>query len=245
VRNTWALAVERYDDAVKTALARMERAGAGNITALVAQATERHLSVLDRVYDMVPDEAKDAITRAREVAQRGRENALAALARNNPGKATEFNLAAMEGRLSRVRERAMAGDVEGVEAALEQFEAMNEFGEEISRIAQEVGKDIDEVEQLVAEATSIHLEVLAEVWEGAPEQAREGIEEALARAQIRHEKRVQAMERRGIEVSPLPDISPELLRERVQERIGQTKPLWPNLPGGGSPSARPCPSCRR
>lgn len=239
------LAAEKYYDAMNTALARMERAGAGNITALVAQATERHLSVLDRVDDMVPDEAKDALTRAREVAQTGRENALTALARNNPGEATQFNLAAMEGRLNRVRERAMAGDMEGMEAALDQFEAMAEFGEEISRIAQEVATDIDEVEQLIAEATSIHLKVLAEVWEGIPEPARPVIEEAMARAQIRHEKRVQAMERRGIEVSPLPDISPELLRERVEERIGQTKPLWPNIPGGGTPSARACPSCRR
>jgi len=105
------LGVEGYDDALNTTLAGIERASnrglaTGNITARVAEATARHLSVLDKVYDMVPDEAKTAIAHARNVSQTGYFHALAALAKNNTVRAAENNLAAMEGRLNRIRVRA-------------------------------------------------------------------------------------------------------------------------------------------
>ena len=68
------LAVEKYCYALNMSLARMEEAVdnrgsvAGDIAALVAEATAQHLSVLDELYDMVPDEAKPAIARAMEEA---------------------------------------------------------------------------------------------------------------------------------------------------------------------------------
>lgn len=236
------LAVEKYGYALNMTLAEIERAGdrglaTGNITALVAEATARHLLVLDEVWDMVPDEAKTAITHARNVSETGRENTLAALAKNNTVRATEMNLAAMEGRLNRVRARV--GDVEAVEIALQQFEAMAEFGEEISQIAHEVDKDVEMVEELIALATSEHLEELAEVWEMVPEQARPAIERAMANLLIRHQRRVQALEQMGIEAPP-PPVIPERIRERIEERIrereqevpGKTTPPGPGVPAG-------------
>lgn len=65
-----SLTVEKYCYALNMSMARMEAAlgnggsYAGDIAALVAEATAQHLSVLDGVYDMVPDEAKPAIARA-------------------------------------------------------------------------------------------------------------------------------------------------------------------------------------
>ena len=236
------LAAEGYDNAVNMTLARIERAGdrglaTGNITARVAESIARHLSVLDTVYDMVPPEAKEAIAHARNVSETGYFHALVALAKNNTVRAAEMNLAAMLGRLNRVRARV--GDVEAVEIALQQFEAMAEFGEEISRIAQEIGLNITKVEELVAKATSKHLEVLADVWERVPEQAQPAIERTMANLLIRHQKRVQALEGMGVEVPPSPVI-PERIRERVEERIrereqgiqgGTTSPT-PGVPGG-------------
>jgi len=226
------LAVEKYGYALNMTLARIERAGdrglaTGNITALVAEATAHHLLVLDEVWDMVPDEAKAAIAHARNVSETGHFHALAALAKNNTVRAAEMNLAAMLGRLNRVRVRV--GDVEAVEIALQQFEAMAEFGEEISQIAQEIGLNITKVEELIALATSIHLEVLAEVWEMVPEQAQPAIERAMANLQIRHQKRVQALEQRGVEVPPSPVI-PERIQERVEERIREQQ--MKGTPGG-------------
>lgn len=235
------LAVEGYDDALNITLARIERAGnrgliTGNITARVAEATTRYLSVLDEVWDMVPDEAKTAIEHARNISETGYFHALAALAKNNTVRAAEMNLAAMEGRLNRIRVRAEHMEV--VEYALKQFEAMSEFSEEISQIAQEIGLNITKVEELVAEATSIHLAVLAEVYDKVPEQAQPAIEGVMANLQIRHQSRVQALEQMGVEAPP-PPVIPKKIQERVEERIREQERIqeqqMEGTPGGTTP----------
>lgn len=234
------LAVEKYGYALNMALSMMERASdvgpaTGNITALVAEATSRHLSVLDEVWDMVPNEAKGAIVYARNVSEMGYFRALVAVAKNNTVRAAEMNLAAMEGRLNRIRARVQ--NAEAVQIALQQFEDMAEFGEEISRIAQEIDLNMSEVEELIAEATGRHLEVLADVWERVPEQAKPGIERAMANLMIRHQKRVQELEQRGIEGPPSPAV-PETVLERMEERIQEQEQWGPDRttpPGQGVP----------
>jgi hypothetical protein len=232
------LAVEKYGYAMNMTQTRIERAGnrglaTGNITARVAEATTRHLLVLDEVWDMVPPEAKTAIAHARNVSETGHFHALAALAKNNTVRAAEMNLAAMEGRLNRIRTKAE--HMETVEYALQQFEAMAEFGEEISQIAQEVGLNITKVEELIAEATSTHLEVLAEVYDKVPEQAQPTIEGAMANLQIRRQSRVQVLEQMGVEVPP-PPVIPERIQERVEERIREQERIqqqqMEGTPGG-------------
>ncbi len=225
------LAVERYGDVLNLALARIEQARKGglatqNMTARVAEATAGHLSVLDTVYDMVPDAAKVAIAHAREIAEKGRQNALAALARENTVQAAGMNLAAMEGRLNRVRTKAE--NMEAVQIALQQFETMAEFGEEISQIAQQVGKDIEMVEELIALATSEQLEELADIWEMVPERAQQAIERVMANLQIRHQRRIQALEQWGVEASPAPVI-PEKIRESMEKRIQDEEKLREQL----------------
>lgn len=361
------VAAARYEDAIKNVLARLERVRdygpeGTNITAIVGNATASHLGALDRVYDLVPDVARAAVASAREASLRGQQSALAALSKANPLRATEMNLAAMNGRLDRVRATAGRGDVEevenvlgqyeamsmfgeeisriarsegidvaeveeatagaisghlsvldevddqapvqarpaiararqvsmyrfgdsvmglaqeyparaihinlaameermnrvmarigsadAVEGALEQFETMAQFGEVISRMAREAGRDSDEVEALVAEATIVHLEVLADVWERVPEQARAIIEDVMARAQIRHQARVEAMEQRGMD-SPRFPVIPEHVRKRVEERVREQR-IWMEREGMLGGSLPPgfgdgigCPGCRR
>jgi len=135
--------------------------------------------------------------------------------------------------LNRIRVRAE--HMETVEYALQQFEAMSEFSEEISQIAQEIGLNITKVEELIAEATSIHLEVLAGVYDNVPEQAQPAIEGAMANLQIRHQNRVQTLEQSGGEV-PSPPVIPERIQERVEERIREQEKIqeqqMEGTPGG-------------
>ncbi len=234
------LAVEKYRYALNMTLARMERAhnrglAAANVTARVAEATAHHLLVLDSVWDMVPDVAKPAIAHARNVSETGYFRAVAALAKNNTEMATQINLAAMLGRLNRVRARVQ--DQEALEIALRQFEGMSELSEEICRIGQEIGLNITEMEELIAEATGKHLEVLAEVWEKVAEQARPGIERAMANLMIQHQKRVEALEKKGAKVPPSPAI-PEKVRERMEERIREREQ---GVPGGATPPGQGIP----
>jgi len=216
------LAVEKYGYAINMTLTEIEQArnrglDTGNVTARVAEATSRHFLVLDEVWDVVPDQAKTAMAHARNVSETGYFHALAALAESNTVSATEMNLAAMEGRLNRVRARVGDVDVDAVEIALQQFEAMSQCGEEIAQIAQETGLNLTKVEELVADATTKHLRVLAEVYDRVPEQAQPAIEGAMANLMIRHQQRVQKLEQWGIEAPPSPVIS-EKIREMVEER---------------------------
>jgi len=67
----------KMDEVVKTA----EALNSAELHELVADATQHHLAVLSEVYERVPDEAKSAITLAKEKAQLGREEAERALGR--------------------------------------------------------------------------------------------------------------------------------------------------------------------
>ena len=183
------------------------------VSEIVALATSKHLFVLDGVMDIVPEEAKEAIAQARGVSINGQGNALRALAGEKPERAIEINLAAVEGRLNRARTKAEEDEFEEAENAIGEFEELYKFGEEISEIARGLGKDTT-VEQLVGRATSIHLEVLGEVYEKVPEQAKPAIEKAMGVSVKGHERAVEALEEKGA----LGEI-PDEVRERLEELI--------------------------
>ncbi len=220
-----ALVTEKAEEARKQGIP-------DNISEIVALATSKHLSVLDGVMDIVPEEAKEAITQAKEVSINGQENALRALATENPERATEINLAAIEGRLNRARAKAEGNEVEEVEEALQELERLNKFGEEISQIAQGLGKDTTTVEQLVAKATSIHLQVLAEVYEKVPEQAKPAIERAMSASVRGREKAVEALQEKGA-LGEIPEEAtlPEGIPDKVKKKLLEPKVPKPRIPG--------------
>jgi hypothetical protein len=182
-----AIAIEKIEDA------RKKGEDVSKISEIVALATSKHLSVLDRVMGIAPKEAKGAIAKAKGVSINGQENTLRALAKENPKRATEINLASVKGRLDRAKEKAERNQSEEAEEALQEFEELNKFGEEISQIARELGKDTTTVDRLVAEATSIHLEILAEVYEKVPDQAKPAIERAMNTSIKGHERAVERL----------------------------------------------------
>ncbi len=240
-----ALAVEKYGYAVSTTVAEMKRArnrgrDAENITARVAEVMAEHLLVLETLYDMVPDEAKAAIAYAWEISEKGREDALAALAKSDTMHAAEINLAAMEGRLNRIR--AMVQDPEALQIALQQFGDMAGFVKEISQIAGEADVNVAEVAELVTEATSRHLEVLAELYEEVPEEAKEAVEWAVEKSFRGYEEITMVLMGSGVGESEVPAI-PESIRHRMEDILGWTDAPKARIPTGGF-SGWSCPSCR-
>jgi uncharacterized protein with HEPN domain len=239
------LAVEKYGYTMSMTVAAMERASnigpdAENVTAQVAEAMAEHLSILDTLYDMVPDEAEAAIAYAGNVSERGWEDALAALAGDDAMQAAEMNLAAMEGRLNRVS--AKVQDPEALQIALQQFADMAGFVQEISQIAEETDVNVAEVAELVTNATSRHLEVLAELYEEVPEEAKEAVKWAMEESFRGYEEITKALMRSGAEESELPAI-PESIRQRMEDILGWTDAPKARMPTSG-PSVSPCPSCR-
>ena len=113
-----------------------------------------------------------------------------------------------------------------VEAALNDTDKLFKFGEEISETARGLGKDTTNVEQLVARATSAHLEVLTEVHEKVPEPARVAIESAIANSLTNRERVVEALKSKGA-LGEIPEEAPVMERvqaqllERVQAEVQQ------------------------
>ena len=224
-------AANGYDEFLAVVIERAEearqRGASDNISEKVALATKKHLDVLDRVKETIPkqtEESREAIVQAREASINGQQNALRVLARERLERATEINLATVENRLNRVRAIASDNNTEEVEEALGDIDRIFRFGEEISEIARGLGKDTTTVEELVAKATSVHLEVLTEIHEKVPEQARVAIENTMANSLMNRERVVEALRNKGA-LGGIPEEAPALERiqaevlEKVQERI--------------------------
>lgn len=191
-----------------------------DVSTKVAEATSKHLSVLEGVLDKVPEQAKDAIEKAMTVSMNGHNRALAALAKENPNKATEINLKTMKGRIERAKKMAEEGNTEEAEEAVEDFDKLNTLGQEISQIAQGLGKDTTTVEQLLGKATSYHLDVLAQVYEKVPDSAKLGIERAMANSVKGHEQIVNSLKKKNAidevpEEVPIPEGLPEGVKKKI------------------------------
>lgn len=210
--------------ASEKAVEATQQRGIDDVSELVAEATGKHLTILyelkDRLKERASDQAIEAIERARESSMTGQENALRALSRVKPEEAIEINLAAIENRLERVRNKTKEGDTEEIEEALAEVEELSNFGSEISDIAQGLGKDITTVEERIARATSLQLEILAEVHENVPEQAQTAVENAIANMMVNREEVLQRLEEKGA-LGNIPQEMPALerLREQVMERV--------------------------
>ena len=204
--------------------ATVQQNASANISEKVALATARHLAVLDRVRDRVPEEGKEALSRARERSLNEQLHALRALAEHQPERATEINLDSIQDRLQRALEKASENATDEVENALEDSEKLRRFGEEISEIARGLSDNTTTVDELVARATSVHLQVLAQIHDKVPEPAREAIENAMANSLQNREQVIERLRSRAAlgdiaeNVTGLEQTQAEVL-ERIQSRI--------------------------
>jgi len=153
-------------------------------------------------------------------------------------KAERYATLAAE-RLAEVQAMSEKGKHKFIEKTLQRYE--KQLNKSIARAekAQAKGKNIEKVMEVVVrvgQATSKHLEVLAEVYEKVPEQAKQAIENAM-KASIRgHEKAVEALKAKNAlgdvpEAVSLPVEVPVEARERIQEKVRQESEVEKILEG--------------
>lgn len=330
------IALTRYQDQLGKSLAKVEQARAkgksvSEVAEIVSQATAKHLTVLEEVLERVPDQAKPAILRAREVSKTGQVKALENLAKERPERAANLNIQAIQGRLEKIKNEAREGDEESLRRiladfgvfraslekmgkenkmvlaslvsedmtgqiedldeiedeaenispqmaekvqaikssaingqvdvlrglatvdpekaaeifsqaagkrlnkakqdaedgddekaieAVEEFEKYASFGQEISEIAQGLGKETTAVEQLVARATAHHLEVLGDVYEEVPTEAKEAIMKAMTVSETGRQQAVEVLKEKDAlenipETVPVPwEVKQRVIKER-------------------------------
>ena len=233
-----------YDKFIELAAAKAEEArqksAPTDISEKIATATTNHLSALDAVMesfsDVVPDQARQAISRAREASMRGAESALIGLAQDDPEKAAEILMNAAENRVNRAKSKAQENDIEEVEETVNEVEKLFEFGAEISAIAREIGKGETTVDQLIARTTVLHLDVLTEVYNRVPEQAKSAIEDAMTKAAAARENAVANLKEAGT-LNNIPEELPipEHLPDEVKQRLQQVIPPRPTIPNDRRP----------
>ena len=140
-------------------------------------------------------------------------------------KAERYTVLAAE-RLVEAQAVAEKGKSELAEKTLARYEMQLENSIAMAEKAQAKGENIEEVMVRVGQATSKHLEVLAEVYEKVPDQAKPAIENAMEASLKGHEKAVEALKAQNAlgdvpeEVS-LPENIPQEVKERVQMMVQQ------------------------
>jgi len=145
-------------------------------------------------------------------------------------KKAERFLNLSEKRLSEARALAEKGRGEMSEKAMERYE--NQLNSAIQRAerAKERGIDMDELLERISERTLKHQEVLADVYERVPEEAREGIERAMENSMRGHEEALRAVsQERREEVMERVESKREEARQRMDEARERGVPV-PDIP---------------
>jgi len=195
--------LEEYEENLEKGneISRIAQQVGKNITKvaeLVAVATSIHTDVLESVLERVPEQAKPSIQRAITSSKRGNEEALNNLEKNQPEKSAKIHLIVAEKRLVRAQEKVEEGEFEEVEDIIEEYEEKMSEASRTAEVAKGLGNNTTDVEQVIAEATSKHLEILREVYDKVPEQAKKGIEKAMSVSDNGREKAVESLKEKDV-----------------------------------------------
>lgn len=218
-------ALEDYEN-FQTVLERIRGKGK-TLAVLVSEERIKDIKDLDEIEDGAEDistETKGQVKKVKDWTIDKQNSSLRDVADEDPERATEINLEAAEARLNRARLKAEEDDVEEAEDAVKEFENQYKFGEEISEIAKGLGKDTTTIEQLVGKATSIHLEILADVYKKVPEKAKEAIENAMSVSVKGHEKAVKILKEKNAlgeipEEPPMPEKVPKEIQGKIERKV--------------------------
>ena len=218
-----AIAVAGYERNLNLAIAKAKKVRDGETSMeTVAMAILNHLDRLDEIEDRASEGAREAIIDSKEIAINGHISTLQNLAKVNQVRATEINLQAIQGRLDRAEAEAAKGNEKGVEDALQGFEKLRRFGEEISNSAGMRGQDTRAVDEMNARATTGHLETLGSIYGQVSQETKGAVEEAMGVAVETHGQAIQGLQQQGaqgdIQTDPsLPNDIPDDVKKNIQE----------------------------
>jgi hypothetical protein len=168
-----AAAADRYANNISTAMEKAEGAGGSGFEErleAIALSTSRHLSIIDDIDDVVSPAGKGSVGRVAETAISAQLKVLKSLAEEDPVKAMEINSHTMQNRLDKAEKAADKGMVSEVVDALDQFEDMHRFGDEISQMARQAGYDTTAIDASNEKAVSKKIEIIKKIHGKAPDE---------------------------------------------------------------------------
>jgi len=224
-------ALVRYQKQLENSLTRINKAeeegkDVSKVTEIVSEATGRHFIVLDQVLEMCPEQARQAVLKAKEASMNGQRSALKALAKQDPEN--KINLKMAENRLEKAKKKAEKKETEKAKKAIEEFKDQEEFEKEILKTAQNSGKDISSALQLSKEATTSHLKTLSEVYKKVSPEAKPAIEKAMETSVKSYKNNAETFKEKeasdkSLQEVVIPKEVPQEVKEKIQKEAGVTK----------------------
>lgn len=192
------VAIAGYERNLDNAVTRVEELNNGGVPITLMEtltsAISSHLYILDELEDNVPEAFKNSIRSAGKTALYQYMKVLRIIAKEDPLKAAEINMEAMQGRLSRAKIESEKDNARKVEIVLQQFEELQRFGEEISEISRGLGHDSRAIDELNARATAGYLETLGYIYGMVPEANNSAVEEAMENSVEEHGQAVKDLQ---------------------------------------------------
>lgn len=150
---------------------------------IVANRTDLHIDVLDRVMDIVPEQAKQRIFNASNSSKMGQQRALLHFAKVYPEEAAELTMDLAEKHLLRGQQKVK----DDPDFANREFDRFKEHMEAAQRVIGEIccnlpEKEWSDFERGMVERLQNNADVLQRVSEQVPENARERIDENIKRS---------------------------------------------------------------
>lgn len=218
-----AIAVAGYERNLNLAITKSAKVRDGEMSLeTVALAILNHLERLDGIEDEASEGAREAVNDSKGIAINGHISTLQNLAKVNPVRATEINLQAIQSRLDMAEAEAAKGNGKGVENALQGFEKLRRFGEEISNSAGMRGQDTRAIDEMNARATTGHMETLGSIYGQVSQETKGAVEQAMGVAVEAHGQAIQRLQQQGaqgdIPTEPsLPNDIPDDVKKNIQE----------------------------
>jgi hypothetical protein len=224
-----------YEYSISQAISRaVTAAEKEEILEQVALAASNHIARMDEIESPQAGVYQEAMAGIKEKVFNAYMLVCQDLAAGNPFRAAEINLQLIQNRLERAATEAAGGDSLGVKYALQEYEKLRRFGEEISNSARIQGYDTTSIDELNARATSGHMEMLGRIYGGVPEETQEFVEAALVVAIEEHGHAVQGLQEQGAQGDiPTEPSMPAEIPEDIQQKIQGSVSEGPN--GSGEP----------
>lgn len=219
-----AVAVSGYEQNLNMAIARAEEMENGGVPTSIletlASAISSHLFILDELEDSLPEAVRDSISNAREIAIYEHMQVLRIMAEKDPLRAANINMEAMQARINRAKTESEKNNAREVKEALQQFEELRRFGEEISGIARGLGYDTRAVDELNAKATAGHLEALGYIYGMVSEETKGAVEEAMGTSVEEHGQAVKGLQEQDVlDDIPMEPSLPDEIPDEVKKKI--------------------------
>ena len=217
-------AFERYQEhfqEFEKRLGKMAKEGESfdDVVEKVAFATEKHIAVLEKVYEKAPYEAKNAILRAMGVSLRGQENALFVLNQRNSEKALKIQLKIIDKRIKRMVARMQNKNLVAAKEAFKNYERGKKRVEFFLKSVKKTEKNperIKKLENFVLEKIAEHVRVLFEIYKKAPDQAKPLVLRAIENS-IRSNKKIEKLFKEKLEKIKREILIPEKTRKELKK----------------------------